>query len=460
MSVFPKDILVHIAKFIPDDELQNMLQVSSLFLDLALNVRYHEADFNRYRDYSKLLRKMEYPDLARRVRRVVVNPCNWAPLTIAEIRAAEYHKASQVIIDIVCKLTHVVEFYIDWRTSPSPQELEPFLKAAWATFGANLQVMSIIAPPDHIKGLQLAGCATSSLREVYLSIGDAEGEDADKGTLETVLPFVSASSSTMRLLSISSRRRTLDLSDFFHSLPLFPELENIAIRIHLDKKSLSDISSLSRLLQIHSSSLREVELFPPYWRQSFLDDDMNGVINFLEVNLAKKAILTNLHSLRLMVPAVPDHDEQGIELVIPYVLRSATTLENLTLEGRFLKYVDFEKLVGASPYPALRHLFVKVDILTPKLMDLLAKRLLNLQRLHLDIFGSGGDANAGADSQHEGRCVENDNFEADMKKYDLRSWQLREIIVHYHAFIRMKQREEARIKDLLIAAVPSLIGSP
>lgn len=39
----PADIWVHVAKFIPDDTLQNMLVVNSLFFDLAMDVRYKEV---------------------------------------------------------------------------------------------------------------------------------------------------------------------------------------------------------------------------------------------------------------------------------------------------------------------------------------------------------------------------------------------------------------------------------
>jgi len=39
----PADIWLHVAKFIPDDILQNMLGVNRLFLDLAMDVRYREV---------------------------------------------------------------------------------------------------------------------------------------------------------------------------------------------------------------------------------------------------------------------------------------------------------------------------------------------------------------------------------------------------------------------------------
>jgi hypothetical protein len=39
----PAEIWVHIATFIPDDTLQNMLGVNGLFFDLAMDVRYREV---------------------------------------------------------------------------------------------------------------------------------------------------------------------------------------------------------------------------------------------------------------------------------------------------------------------------------------------------------------------------------------------------------------------------------
>jgi hypothetical protein len=57
MPALSNDILLHVATFIPKDVLRDMFDVSSLFHDLALDIRYHEAIFDD--QWMRLIRRLQ-----------------------------------------------------------------------------------------------------------------------------------------------------------------------------------------------------------------------------------------------------------------------------------------------------------------------------------------------------------------------------------------------------------------
>jgi hypothetical protein len=193
----------------------------------------------------------------------------------------------------------------------------------------------------------------------------------------------------------------MDISSLFPSLPNFPNLHYLVVDIPFEEPALSDPSGLSRFLEIHSDTLRDVQLTPRAWRTSLIDADTHGWINWLESNLSHESVLANLHSLLIAVP----WDPHGVELPLAYISRSADTLTSLSLVEHFLTYTQIDRITSSLSRRTLRHLGFKVEILTPSLLDLLAKTLPDLQELEVYIFSIASDSHI-ADDDDDSRVTD------------------------------------------------------
>jgi hypothetical protein len=280
----------------------------------------------------------------------------------------------QTMVDVVIQFSNVTEFVIEWAKEPSAQTLLPFLTAAWNTFGHNLEGLLLEVPLHKFDTLALSSVNLDAVRKLAITIPITEncGVIESRSILTgTMAPLVNRLSPRLRDFSLWSKKRNLDLSPLFLSLPSLPKLHRIEITLPSDSTNTSAPSVIARILHDHADTLEHVGVS----LGSDLDD------SWLRSRLTDPSCLSNLRTLTL------DMHHSDAKLAIDYARRSSYTLTSLNFMGAFMSYDEVYSLVNLFTHRPLNQrldsLYLWVVLLTPRLVDVIAGVLPYLRALHL-----------------------------------------------------------------------------
>ncbi len=258
------------------------------------------------------------------------------------VQPANQLSSLQVIrfmITAIGGMTNVREFHFEWTDLPFMTDTKLLLESMGVAFGQNLRKLILHAHISNFKELDgITGCIcglddlelhfdyASKTSSSITNDGDPDNDQFEHQELiGTVLPFIEKSGKHLQSLLVCSSS-SVDLSDFFASLPSMPLLQRFGVRISFEKPHLSDPSRLVAYLKKHSSTLRHIQLSPnlPYSKTGMLQHRKREIWDPInDILVADRALLSNLDSLD--IPFV------SLAKTLPLLQRSANTLTSLSL---------------------------------------------------------------------------------------------------------------------------------
>ncbi|KAJ7647473.1 hypothetical protein FB45DRAFT_893548 [Roridomyces roridus] len=360
MSDVPPEIWLYIASFICDDDLKGLMGVNIHFYNLGMALRYgtiHIDTVNSRTD--RLLRRLRDPVVASRVRRLVIQPT----------------KSKMPVVS--------------WDKSLD-NELKNFFAKAWSSVGPQLETISIAGRPESIRQFigpnpQATSCTALTLQFTHEL--DPMAVSAAAGTLvDSVASFVNSLAPRLQTLKIRSWS-TLDLSDFFFKLGVFPQMRHF--RLHTPfNTAFSNAKGLTKLLQDNASSLDIVSLLLNPAGAGTDRTCEHVLAEWLLSHASNEAVLANLKTLRLYPTALPS----GFDALVTYVNRSADTLTTLVVKDRYFTLEEVAALISPvahrSAEDGLQTLEINVRTWNAELFNLLSLKLPGLKSLSLVIGGS------------------------------------------------------------------------
>jgi hypothetical protein len=248
---------------------------------------------------------------------------------------------------------------------------------------------------DSIQTLVSTTQRLPSLRELHIRFDDYVlpiFETGDLVTFAGLAPFINSLSPTLEALSITSW--VVNFSQFFLDLGSFPRLRHFALCARFDRAFSSIPDALTLFLRRQSHTLGSVVLqLSTFGGFSFLEPE-DPLLRWIISATLDPLILANLNVLDF--PAT--RSDTGFPAFLTLLQRSADTLTELTIRGRYLIYGEVESIISTfshRPYH-MRLLFLKINVRTLSLglLDLLARELISLEKLSLHITRHQPDGNA------------------------------------------------------------------
>ncbi|KAJ7576952.1 hypothetical protein C8J56DRAFT_1061667 [Mycena floridula] len=342
-------------------------------------------------------------------------------------------KQARLIIIALNALSTIDRLTLDWEGGPRYQHvfvaelLTPIL--SHQPFAGNLRTLILKVPPDRLGSLYRVDLPQLEALECTFITGAMSSIEINQ-KLEGFVTFVN--NLYLHRLSLSSDKSCLhlDLTSFFHRLGDFPRLHSFALSIPFDGTHLSDPHELRVFLQRHARHLKRVSLragridVRPNDSPSLnLDPNCKAWIQIAIDDLAPFA--TDLRKLELALRPL------RADLTPLYRCLSQLTgqLETLILTDRRLTYEEIGELLNASYGGVIKRLGVRVQRLSPELLDLIADRLPKMLALELTFSSIVHSEN----SLDRGKEVELPLFLTTMLKRRTqpryRSWMLQELAV-------------------------------
>ncbi|KAK0193862.1 hypothetical protein F5146DRAFT_406631 [Armillaria mellea] len=427
MVELPPELWLYIAEFIPDRELRNLLDVSRVFYEVALNVRYNQITIEGVDSRtSALLKRLRDPEVASRVLRLSIVSRTTRTQLIDDVQSFQFtnlvrrknlsvENATQCLIDVLPGFTNLIAFFVDFLGYPSSYKLIPFLTAAWSTFGKQIRTLSLSGHLDAFHIIVGSSAQLESLESLNIQLTASIYPRTDEGeSIESVMAlrnFINGTSSRLKTFGLWSWAAT-DVSRLFVDLGHFPLLHRFHIRTAFNKGFLTDPSGLSRFVQGHASTLDDLQLW--------LRPTGSAVDPSLEEPLGKWLLATVdpipefpvLKDLQFY----PTHHHNGFDAFLLTIQRSANALINLISRDHYLSPQETIELIDAlacnGPNRTLRTLRLNMVVLTGDVINAMAKKLPGLVSLRLYI----------GDNQQSFDDIVKDLSFPTWKLYDLGIW--------------------------------------
>ncbi|KAK7457108.1 hypothetical protein VKT23_010409 [Stygiomarasmius scandens] len=421
--VVPFDVWSAIAEYFPPDTLLSFSLVNRAFYELAQKVKYQATDLITYdKNTKKLLRELKNPSCGSFVRTVHIQPWKVSDVVkppprrrrrlLDKLHAlvdAEYalerskavvqkrlNKQLAMVLDTFSRLQNVLEYRIEWDETPNyhAEFFRAFLCPLLAdtSFGQTLVKFSIKVPVERLPCLATVHLPSLQELDVQLYTGKVPPQEVAY-LLDSFAVFVNNLYHTLRSLAVTSTfsSQNLNLNRFFHHLGDFPSLRSFALSTPWDGVHVwAPVDApfpLQTFIGKHSRQLQELKLLcsrigtspvpvdpaAKDWIQRILGsiDDRFHLLSRLELDLR------NLRS------------QTGADLggLVKCLEPIASQLESLVLTECPLWKCQVERILQLFPRSAgeanLRMLALRLQRLTPEVVDLLASRLPFLRSLEL-----------------------------------------------------------------------------
>jgi len=426
----PYDVWRHITSFLSPDEVKQLYTVNRTLFSLAMDQRYKEAvigflfhpDTERSltrlmwvvasRCFDKLTPKIRYPEIAARVRNLVLKPGHICKFVLEskskqlERKIGHKFHRLQKTLDIPSPLAHrVVKHPMDGKSAKKNTlkimkhllgliSLEvimtaenhrtfrdariEFLSPAWQAFRGCLRSLNLQVPLEDVeKFLPPKEITVENLRTVSLKIDcSLQYNDPQSLVMDVVLPFLHNHHRTLRTLTIEANDR-FDLYPLLGKLPAMPCLTSFKIRQHFTTtvRNPTDFRGLQVFLSTHRLQLIHFcfELHPHY-AQFPMPEAFFSYACF-------KVILPKLERLSLSLSYFPDN---YLNSMTTYVHHLASSLLSLDIHHHFWDREQVRTLAkGFLVNAPLRELKLFVLIFEPSLLSALATHLPNLETLNV-----------------------------------------------------------------------------
>ncbi|KIL62020.1 hypothetical protein M378DRAFT_807280 [Amanita muscaria Koide BX008] len=431
VPTIPPELWLRTAQFIPASILRNLYSVNPVFLDLALNGRY--TDINLAVQWTapttKLLKHLNHPHIAHRVQRITLSS-NWLesnlylgpseevtlrttvawylPFDLGRFidpivrRISDVKTCNALMETTIVNFPNVLSLIIVDGGPSSQTRPSPLLVNAYTACASNLRRLSLFATSANFDALFPPNAsALTSLEEFTLSFSPREDSKADAKVAST---FFQAVASTLASLDISFHGTSDEPSRLLQSLPrkTFPKLTSVLL-FHSDPPASPD-SDLIQFLNQHADTLKHLRL--RHTKTSpFASDDLDPLL---------LPVLPHLETLNILNgPSQELASSEGLHAARAYVQHSGSTLTSLSLKHCSFTLHDLGMLLdllgrGSSEGGGLKSLTVTIHALSPQMLDMMAEKLPQLERLKVDFAdlrsndGEGSRAGFG-DLTHEVR---------------------------------------------------------
>lgn len=286
----------------------------------------------------------------------------------------------EMFLEAIRNLTRVEEMQIDWyfdKGVGGDAWTFCFFPDIWQHIGQNLRQLSIDIQVYKMNEAVKYSGSLPNLESLTLILrcDKARGHPGD-----TIVPyFVNKLSPTLKQLSIKTIGHQ-ELSLNFQLLGIFPQLTHLSISTPLDVQHLPDPSGFNQFLRNHP---RLQSLCIRYTRccTDCVHDGFNTYDG--KHKLFRDVSLPAMHSLELGL-----HIPLSVGITDPLynsIARLGTDLTSLTLKDRSLKLDEVRTVLRLFPSYRLKKLSLFAQLLTPQLIDLVAKVCPALTSLSLDV---------------------------------------------------------------------------
>ena len=275
--------------------------------------------------------------------------------------------------------------------SANPSQPGPLLVNAYTACASNLRTLNLIATSANFTALFPSNAsALTSLEEVNLSFSPRDDGNADA---EAVSTFFQAIASTLTTLNISFYGTSDEPSRLLQSFlrqggkTAFPKLASFSL-FHLEPSS-SPGSNLVQFLNQHADTLKHLRMQHIKPSPPFVSQSLDGLDPLL------LPVLPHLESLHVLNGSSSRGEQElasseGLDAARAYVQHSGRSLIHLGLTHCSFTLHDLGMLLdllkrGSSEGgELLKSLTVTVQALSPELLDMLAEKLPQLERLKFD----------------------------------------------------------------------------
>ena len=255
--------------------------------------------------------------------------------------------------------------------------IQSFYKAAWNKFGPNLRSLKLTLTIRMFEVLALSSAEFEVIDELSIVIPSTMDAALDHSRILSgpVASFINGLAPRLRSFSLSSSKQNLDLSPLFTHMYSFPKLHRFSFFL---RSFLPDTVSatIRRILCDHADTIEHLEVVAHGFLKTWLTP-------WIQSNASDSTFPTRLRSLELLV-------ETDIKSVIEYARRSADTLTSLNLTGPYsMTYDEVYTLVKMFSHrpesQRLDTIGIRIDVLTPQIIDVLASALPDLRELRLTV---------------------------------------------------------------------------
>ncbi|KIJ08757.1 hypothetical protein PAXINDRAFT_18117 [Paxillus involutus ATCC 200175] len=401
IPTIPPEIWLMTAQFIPPSILRNLYSVNPVFLDLALNDRYSDIQLcGRWTAaMTEHFKHLNHPHIAQHVQRLTLST-SWLETNMDLGYKEEITLRTMVawylpfdlgrfIDPIVCRRynvkmcnalmeTAVINFrnishdcwgnwsFLSDSTSPTPRECVYCLR---------------FKPPN----------IQPARHEVILAFSPRDGSSADAEVTSTFFQAIASTLTTLNISFYCTPNEPLRLLQTFPrqgGKTAFPKLKSFSL-LHSEYLA-SPGSDLVQFLNQHTDTLKHLRLQhttpPPSAFQSL--DDLNCLL----------PVLPHLETLDIIngtsYPTRKGHltSSEGLDAARAYIRHSWGTLTSLSLAHCSFTLHDLGillDLLGRGPSEdseggRLKSLTVTVHYLSPQVLDMLAEKLPQLERLKIE----------------------------------------------------------------------------
>lgn len=199
---------------------------------------------------------------------------------------------------------------------------------------------------------------------------------------DLLAPFINNHYLTLQSFRLSSTHN-IDTTPFFLQLKYFHLLREIAIPYQFTCTQQRSPDGLQHVLKMHSRTLRSLS----FWFRT--DRPSVRFVSTQEEWFHPEffhVILPTLESIVIQMDEFFERDEG----IVKYLLQHVDSLTSITLKCSICNLDDLENLVDAfAQCSRLLSLDIHVFVMNPRVVDLLAEKLPNLERLSLkfDLVG-------------------------------------------------------------------------
>lgn len=409
MANIPPEIWFNIAKFMPRGDLRNLLELNSVFFNIAMDIRYREIVIcTRTTDrHIRILKRLNDPLVACRVYRLLLRLTHVRKAininastskhrlrhTITRLfggsqspRPRPINVASTDLLNEIMKIAHkfvnVRELYIDLLNPPPLYDLPPLYSSFWSAFEPKLYILTLRGTLEDFRTLIHSNPPLDALQELRVEFARSslDGKDADRAILMNILlPFINNLAPHLLSLRLWSWA-FLDLSSFFLQLAPFPGLKTLNVRTPFNQ-AFSDASGLKDLICNSSGTLRRVDLRlnPTGSVDPSIEEPLS---RWLLECISDERFLSHLQVLDIY----PTTMVAGMEFLLRCIQRTSKDLVELTLRDRYLQGREVNAVIdAASSCSNLTYLKMNIRTLDVAVIDLLALKLPQIDRLWLSV---------------------------------------------------------------------------
>ncbi|KAF9470956.1 hypothetical protein BDN70DRAFT_926303 [Pholiota conissans] len=458
----PPEIYLYISQFVPDSAIYLQLRtINSTFFHLAMDIKYSQVCIGwdgLCHNLLPIVERLSDPFVANKVQHLTLDFTHYYPYRLTATKPVSIHRTISNWLSMrsrstkhsvkaleMCirglKQTTSLDIVADFRYSVGdvdvriPDDFTHLMSVARATFGANLEYLSVEAELLVFQKMSSLNLHFPNLKALLLEVGLR----ADLSGLHTALvPFINGISPQLKNFNITftSLFRT-HIPDIFSHLSKSLALEQFTVRMNVCGLTLKDDSGLANFLCNDSHSLRKLDFTIG---TGFVGGRPDPVLANLLLNCAAdKKCFSHLEILRIN----PTSDPAGIRILHMSIQRASNTLQDLVIYDVKISREEtlgiLDALGKCTKLQALRMETVSLDI---AIFDSMAKNLAGLKTLA--IWHGMAALYAQTDSS---------SLIRQLRKRSYPQWSLEDISIY---FGHWGVRSDVMIMEALACAVPSV----